>query len=145
MTAADPAPGALTPTMPSWSLRGLLAAACAATVAAVWAWTSPAPALLVLLVALALATVAAPASHTPTALLAGCALAVLIGADGVSAWTAAVVFGVHATHLLAALAAVVPWRSTVERSALRPSLDRFVLAQAATQALVLLAWLISRA
>ncbi|TDE00788.1 hypothetical protein [Jiangella asiatica] len=135
-------PGGLAPTLPWWTLRLGLAASSVGAVAAVGAWTSASPFLLVALGLLGLATVAQPASQLPTAFLAAVALLAL-GADGVTALTSLAVLTLHATHVLAALAAVVPPSTAVERAALRPSLERFVLAQAAGQVLVVLAWLVS--
>ncbi|PSL06894.1 hypothetical protein CLV30_102283 [Haloactinopolyspora alba] len=142
-TGAAGTPGTVGASAPSWVLRVALALVCAGTVAATAAWTSASPAALVVLGALALGTAIAPGTHLPTALLTCCALAVLVDADGVTWWTALLVLGVHAVHVLAALAAVVPWSASVERVALRPSFERFVMVQAGAQLLVLLAWLVS--
>lgn len=139
MTAAV-APGALGPVLPGWTLRVALGGSVAVTVAAVAGWTTVSiPALL--LVALAGGvTVFLPASHAATAFLAVCALAGLTADGAVTGWLSLALLGAHATHVTAALAAVVPVRAPVERAALRPTLERFVLAQAAGQLLVLLAW-----
>jgi cell division protein FtsW (lipid II flippase) len=132
-------PGTVGPTMRSWHLRGVLALACAATAAAVAFWTEPAAFALALLVIIAVVTVIRPDSHAATVYIGLVAFLVLANDPGMSWWTTAAVFGVHATHTLAALAAVIPWDTVVERSALRPSLRRFILVQAAGQSLVLLA------
>lgn len=137
--ARGPAPGTLGPTSRSWQLRALLAAGCALTTLATLVWAEPNMFWLVILAAAAVATVVRPDSHSATAFLALTAFLVFANDPGLSWWTMAAVFGVHATHLLAALAAVVPWDTTVERAALQPSLRRFVVVQVASQVLVLLA------
>ncbi len=143
MTTDDVRPETLGPTLPPWALRVMLASACLCTVAVVGAWSQVSLFAIGVLVALAVAAVLVPGSHAPTTMLSGCALAVLIGADGIVVWTAPAVLGFHAVHVLAALAAVVPWGVPVERAALRPSFERFVIVQAAAQSLVLLAWLVT--
>lgn len=135
--------GGLGPTLPARLLRLLLTVAGSLTVAAVAVLAKPSPLFLTLLICLALASVVQPATHLPTVFLAACFWSVLRHDDGVTGWTALAVLGAHATHVLAALAAVIPWGTRFERAALRPSLDRFVLVQVASQLLVLLAWLIS--
>lgn len=143
MTTDDVLPETLGPTLPPWALRVMLATVCLCTVAVVGAWSHVSLFAIGVIVVLAVAAVIVPGSLAPLAMLSGCAVAVLIGADGVAVWTAPAVLGFHAVHVLAALAAVVPWGVPVERAALRPSLERFVIVQAATQALVLLAWLVT--
>lgn len=132
--------GMIGPCLPSWLLRLMLAAACAGTVAATTLWTAPSTFAIAVLVAAAMVTVLRPDSPAPTAFLGLVAGTVLFTDPGLSWWTAASVFGVHACHVLAALAAVVPWDASVERSALAPSLFRFAVVQAAGQILVLLAF-----
>ena len=133
-------PGALGPVLPGWTLRLTQAAAAAMTLAAVAGWTPVAPFVLLLGALLAAAAVAFPASHVPTAFLAACALAGLTADGAITPWVSLAVLGVHASHVTAALAAVVPVRASVERAALTPTLRRFAAAQAAGQLLVLLAW-----
>lgn len=142
MTAAAP-PGALGPALPGWTLRPVLAASVAVTALAVLGWTSVSPFVLVIALLIGASTTALPASHAATAFLAFCALCGLAADGTITGWLSLAVLGAHATHVMAALAAVVPARATVEWAALLPTLRRFVLAQAAGQALVLLAWLLS--
>jgi hypothetical protein len=134
------APGAVGPTLPGWVLRPVLAAAVALTVGAVAGWTSVSPFALLIAALLGGVAVALPASHAATVFLALCALLGLAADGAVTGWLALMVLGAHATHLAAAVAAVIPMRAVVERAALRPTLTRFALAQAAGQLLVLLAW-----
>lgn len=147
MTAAAPdapgAPGALGPVLPGWTLRLVLAASVAVTVLAVAGWTRVSPFALLLAVLIGGSAVALPASHAATAFLAVCALCGLAADGAITGWLSLAVLGAHATHVSAALAAVVPVRAPVERAALRPSLERFALAQGAGQLLVLLAWALS--
>ncbi|WP_116952173.1 hypothetical protein [Jiangella endophytica] len=142
MTAAA-APGALGPALPGWALRPVLAVAVLVTVLAVGGWTSVSPFVLLLALLVGGSTTAIPASHAATAFLALCTLCGLAADGSISGWLSLAVLGAHATHVTAALAAVVPPRATVEWAALRPTLTRFALAQAAGQALVALAWLLS--
>lgn len=141
---AGPYSGGLGPTMPSWALRAGIGVVGVGTAAAVCAWASTSVFVLVILGGLTLAATVLPASHWPSALLVALAVIVVAGADGVTGWTVLTVFGMHATHVLAALAAVVPFDASVERAALRPSLERFVMVQLAAQLLVLVAWLVTR-
>lgn len=142
MTAAA-APGALGPALPGWALRPALAAAVVVTVLAVAGWTPVSPFVLAVAVLVGGSATALPASHATTAFLAVCALCGLAADGTITGWLSLAVLGAHATHVTAALAAVVPVRATVEWAALRPTLRRFALAQAAGQALVALAWLLS--
>ncbi|NED98197.1 hypothetical protein G1H11_23125 [Phytoactinopolyspora alkaliphila] len=132
-------PGMVGPTLRSWQLRCVLALACCVTAAATVLWTEPNAFALVLLALVAVATVVRPDSHAATFYLGLTAFLVLVNEPGMSWWAAPAVLGIHATHTLAALAAVVPWDTAVERAALRPSVRRFVAVQAASQSLVLLA------
>ncbi|WP_026876613.1 hypothetical protein [Jiangella gansuensis] len=136
-------PGQLAPTLPWWALRLALALVAAGTVAAVGMWTPTAPFLLAVAGALGLAAAVVPATHVPAAFLTALVLLALGAERGVTAWASLTVLGLHAVHVLAALAAVVPANTAVERAALRPTLERFVVAQAAGQVLVVLAWLVS--
>lgn len=142
MTAAAP-PGALGATLPGWTLRPALAAAVAVTVLAVAGWTAVSPFVLLIAALIGASTTALPASHAATAFLAFCALCGLAADGAVTGWLSLAVFGAHATHVTAALAAVVPPRAAVEWAALLPTVRRFALAQAAGQSLVLLAWALS--
>jgi hypothetical protein len=152
MTAAEPgaaapgapgtpgAAGALGPVLPGWTLRLALAVFVAVTVLAVAGWTQVSPFALLAAALIGGSTVALPASHAATAFLAVCALCGLAADGAITGWLSLAVLGAHATHVSAALAAVVPVHAPVERAALRPSLERFALAQGAGQLLVLLAW-----
>ncbi|WP_298322926.1 hypothetical protein [Haloactinopolyspora sp.] len=144
MTTESRAEGALGPTLPSWALRAGIGVAGFGTAAAACAWASASVFVLILLAGLAVAAAGLPASHWPSVLLAVCAVVVLAGADGITGWTAGTMFGMHATHVLAAVGAVVPVDASVERAALRPSLERFVRVQMGAQLLVLFAWLLTR-
>lgn len=136
-------PGGVARSVPSWLLRAVLGAASAGAVTTVALWTGT-TLMGVLLPAVAAAwTVIRPASHAATVLIALVAVLVVTTDPGPSGWLIPAVLGVHATHVLAALGATIPWRSAVELVALRPSWRRFVTVQAASQALVVLALLIS--
>lgn len=135
-------PETLGPTMPSWQLRALLAAVCVGTALAAAVPLASIFALLVLL-AVAGATARWPGTHLPAVFLALCALCLLGGGQGLSGRTALVVLGVHATHVLSALAALVPWTAELERAVLRDPARRFVVIQAGSQALVLLTWVLT--
>ncbi|WP_166348242.1 hypothetical protein [Phytoactinopolyspora limicola] len=142
--AADPGrdSGRVGSTVAAWVLRATVGAASAATIGVVAAWSAPSSALLVALALAGVWTVLRPGSHAATALIALAAFVVLVNDPGLSAWAAGAVLGVHAVHLSAALAAVVPMDTKVEFAALRPSLRRFAVVQAASQALVVLALLV---
>lgn len=142
MTAAA-APGALGPALPGWALRPALGASVVVTVLAVAGWTPVSPVVLAVALLAGGSATALPASHATTAFLAVCALSGLAADGAITGWLSLAVLGAHATHVTAALAAVVPPRSTVEWAALLPSLRRFAVAQAAGQLLVLLAWALS--
>jgi hypothetical protein len=135
------AAGTIGATIPAWLLRAALGVACLATVVTIEAWASPSTMWSVAQVLFGVAAVVRPASHAATGFLGLVALTVLITDPGVSWWIAPAVLGVHATHSLAALAAVLPWDTDVEAAALRPSSRRFVVVQLASQAVVLLALL----
>lgn len=135
--------GGIGPRISSWLLRAVLALACMITVGSTVLWCDPAVLLEVSLVAAAVATVVWPNSHAATALIAIAAMTVFGTDPGLAGWIMPAVLGVHAVHSLAALAAVVPWDTDVELAALRPSARRFVVVQVATQALVVLALLVS--
>ncbi|RIQ16021.1 hypothetical protein DY240_23255, partial [Jiangella rhizosphaerae] len=136
-------PGALGPALPGWVVRAALAAAVVMMVLAVAGWTSVSPFGLLVVVLAGGSAAALPSSHAATAFLAVCALCGLAADGAITGWLSLAVLGAHATHVAAALAAVVPMRARVERAALRPALRRFALAQAAGQVLVLLAWALS--
>lgn len=136
--------GRLGVTVPAWLLRAGLALALAGAGGCVMAWTSPPGIMPVLLVASGAGSAIWPQSHAPGIYLGCAALTVLLDTDAeVTGWTFAAVFALHATHQLAALAALTPWRATVEREALRPALRRFLLVQGACQPLVLLSYLLT--
>ncbi|MBB5792001.1 hypothetical protein [Jiangella mangrovi] len=137
MTAPAGAMGAV---LPGWTLRVALGASVLVTVLAVAGWTSVSPFALALAVLVGGVAVALPVSHMATAFLALCGLCGLAADGAITGWLSLAVLGAHATHVTAALAAVVPAGAPVERGALRPSLERFILAQAAGQLVVLLAW-----
>ncbi|SDU60135.1 hypothetical protein [Jiangella alkaliphila] len=143
MTAAAVPPGALGPVLPGWALRPVLAVALAVTMLGVAGWASASPFALLVAALIGVSTVALPASHAATAFLAVCALCGLAADGAITGWLSLAVLGAHATHVTAALAAVVPVRARVERAALLPTLRRFAMAQAAGQLLVLLAWAVS--
>lgn len=97
----------------------------------------PAGALLPVLLAL----VAAWRPAVPAALLAVAGLMVLavLGGDGADVRDAVTVLAVHALHVAASLAAVLPPASRVELAALRPTWRRFLLVQGLAQAVVAVA------
>lgn len=76
--------------------------------------------------------------------LIACGFAIITMFSGeltVNWWLVAVPTLLHAVHVLAALAAVVPARASVERAALAPSVRRFGLAQAIALPIVVTAGL----
>lgn len=121
-------------TVPAAVLRGLLAGACVALLAAVVAaspqgrvgWWS-----LVLGTALVAWVVASPASPAPTVLLLLAAVVVLD--TGPAGWPLLVVQAacLSGVHLLASLCALVPRGGVWEEAALVPALRRWIVVQGA--------------
>lgn len=145
-TTPDPtgAVGMLGPTVPAWQLRAALLISLAVAGGGIVAWTSAPAFFPVLMAGLGAGTVLWPQSHAPGLFLAAAAAGVLFTSDlEIVGWTFAVVFALHAVHLLAGLCALTPWRADVEREALRPALGRFVTVQALCQPLVLLAYFLT--
>lgn len=126
----------LGPTIPAWRLRVVVAAAVVITVVTATVALTPATWLIVVMAAAGVATVARPRSHAATALVA-VVLATSLGADGPGWWLAPLVLGLHATHVGASIAALVPVAADVEVAALRPTLRRFAAVQIGAQVLVL--------
>lgn len=127
----------LGPTIASWHLRAAIAVpvllmlliAVIAVPMPIW--------LMAALVAAATATVGNPRSHAATVLI-GIVLVVVLGAAEPGWWLPLLVFGAHATHVGASLAAAIPVTADIEIEALRPSVRRFAVVQAAAQVIVLL-------
>ncbi|WP_129666501.1 hypothetical protein [Phytoactinopolyspora endophytica] len=142
-SSTEAARGRIGPTFPSWRLRGVLALACVILIASVTIWAGPHVFFVVVLLAQAVYVVIRPDSHATTALLASSAAVIVFADVELSAWLMPAVLGFHVAHLVAALAAVAPWDTDLEHAALRPALRRFVAVQGASQALVLLALLVS--
>ncbi|AYY14107.1 hypothetical protein EF847_16775 [Actinobacteria bacterium YIM 96077] len=139
----DASDGLVGKCLPSWQLHVALGLACALTIGTTMRWSEPSAFHVVILVASAVAVVIHPRSHAATIFLGIVAFTVLVNDPGLSLWIIPTVTGVHATHTLAALVAVVPWGSKVEWPALIPSLHRFWIVQAASQLLVVVALLLS--
>lgn len=140
-----PATGTVGATVPSWALRAGFGIALGGSTAVIAAWTTPPGLPFFLLCAFAVLSLVQPGSHLTTAYTVTAATCVLIDTDaGVTAWTFLAVLGLHAVHWLGALAGLVPLDSDVEWAALTPSVRRFLLVQAGTQLLVLLAYLVTR-
>lgn len=140
---AGPAPGQLGRTLPSWQLRGWLALSCLIVVGSIAAWAGLHLFMVAVLLASAAYAAMRPDSHAPTAFLALAAGVVVFSGADLSAWILPAVLGFHASHVLAAFAALAPWDAAVEYVALRPALRRFVVVQAASQFLALLALLVA--
>lgn len=134
---ADPAPDVvgLGRTVPGLTLRLVLvvAVACAAGVLVLGPPTLPA-ALLV--VALGVLAGAWPGTPLPGAALLGVLVLVVWAGGGLGPGVAAVLVFVHAGHVAAGLAEVVPVRARVETAALGPVLRRFLGVQVASQAVL---------
>lgn len=139
-----PAAGAVGATVPSWTLRALLGVAVAASATAIAVWTTPPALTLVVMCLFGVLTLVRPGSFLTTGYLVAAAFCVLVDVDaGVTGWTFPAVLALHAVHTLGGLTGLIPLDSDVERRAIVPSTRRFLLVQAATQVLVLLAFLIS--
>jgi hypothetical protein len=130
--ASDPSGTGLGRTVPAWRLRVVLAMATLITVVTVAVVLAPATWLVAVLVAVAAGTVAQPRSHAATVLLA-VVLVITVGAEGPGWWLPPLVLGLHATHVGASLAALVPLAADIEVDSLRPAMHRFVAVQAVAQ------------
>lgn len=122
-------------TIASWQLRVIVAIPVLVMLLTVVVAFAPPIWLVVVLILAATATIGNPRSHAATVLMGFVVLAAF-GADAPGWWLPVLVLTVHATHVGAALAAVVPATADIEIDALRPSFRRFVTVQAGAQALV---------
>jgi hypothetical protein len=129
MTATDTAassaliPGRLIRIVAILATGSLFAASIAAS------GITPHPALIIAMVALAVGCGYLPDTSIP---LLACLLAVAVLMSGevqMNVWLVCLPALLHATHLSAALGAVIPASARVERRAIVPSLRRFALAQ----------------
>ncbi|WP_380165921.1 hypothetical protein [Jannaschia sp. R86511] len=102
------------------------------------------PGALLVLVA-ALLTAWRPSMPTVVPALLGLAVLAVVGGGGPDLRDAVTVLAVHALHVAAGLAAVVPASARLELAALRPTVRRFLLVQALSQATVAVALAVSLA
>jgi hypothetical protein len=120
------------PTVPGWSLRAaVMVTGLGLAAALVLGRGVPLPSMLLGL-AVVTAAAARPGTSAPGLLLLCAVLAELFNGTGqITGRSLLQVALLHAVHLLASLAAVVPAEARVELAALRPTLRRYVVVQAA--------------
>ncbi|ASO18382.1 hypothetical protein FHR81_002786 [Actinoalloteichus hoggarensis] len=149
--AVTPSPAASSATRPPASATGglglpgpllrLLLAVVAAVVCVVVSSDGAGPVLTWVLVASAALTAVLPASASPAVLIVVAVLGVTTnGGDPLRPEVLILMPLLHLTHLLAAVAAVLPWRSRVRPAALRPALLRAAVVQLVAAGLVLVVW-----
>ncbi|APU12839.1 MULTISPECIES: hypothetical protein [Actinoalloteichus] len=140
MSPQEPAPVTGGVGIPGWGLR-LLLAACAAVVCVVVSSDGAGPLVTWGLVISAALTAGLPASASPAVLIVVAVVGVTSnGGDPLRPEVLSLMPLLHLTHLLAAVTAVLPWRSRVRAAALRPALLRVVVVQLVAAGLVLVVW-----